>query len=204
MLLVRAISSFLALPALIAFAIPIWIGRTSGSTRHLAPAAVLLCLGALLVLWCVREFYTVGRGTLAPWDPPRRLVTSGPYRISRNPMYIGVATILVGWCILWDSRALAIYSVLFMIAVHLRVIRYEEPWRPTTSDQNGRHTVLTSHVGSFGAVARSTFNLVQADTCVSCCCHSRPQRAYSGSCGRPLNSGVRLLCVHILGLPSVC
>ena len=128
MLLVRAIASFLALPALIAFAIPICIGRTPGPARHLAPAAVLLCLGTFLVLWCVREFYAVGRGTLAPWDPPRRLVTSGPYRISRNPMYIGVATILAAWCILWESRTLEIYSVLFVIAVHLRVIRYEEPW----------------------------------------------------------------------------
>ena len=128
MLLVRAIASFLALPAMIGFAIPIWIGRTAGPARHLAPAAVLLGLGTLLLLWCVREFYAAGRGTLAPWDPPRHLVTSGPYRISRNPMYIGVVTILVAWCILWGSRVLAIYSALFMIAVHLRVVRYEEPW----------------------------------------------------------------------------
>ena len=128
MLLVRAIASFLALPGLVAFAIPIWIGSSAGPARHLAPAAVLLCLGTLLLLWSVREFYAAGRGTLAPWDPPRHLVTSGPYRISRNPIYIGVATILVAWCLLWDSRMLATYSVLFLIAVHLRVVRYEEPW----------------------------------------------------------------------------
>ena len=128
MLLARAIASFLALPGMIAFAIPIWIGRMAGPARHLASAVVLLCLGTLLLLWCVAEFYAAGRGTLAPWDPPRHLVTSGPYRISRNPMYIGVVTILAAWCILWDSRALAIYSVLFMNAVQLRVVRYEEPW----------------------------------------------------------------------------
>lgn len=128
MLLVRAIASFLALPGLVAFAIPIWIGRSAGPARHWVSAAVLLCLGTLLLLWCVREFYAAGRGTLAPWDPPMHLVTSGPYRISRNPIYIGVVTILAGWCILWDSRTLATYSVLFMIAVHLRVVRYEEPW----------------------------------------------------------------------------
>jgi protein-S-isoprenylcysteine O-methyltransferase Ste14 len=129
MLLLRAIASFLALPALVAFAIPIWIGASAGnSVRYLGPAVVLLCLGTVLLLWCVREFYVSGRGTLAPWDPPRHLVTSGPYRISRNPMYVGVVTILAGWSTLWDSGSLLIYSVLFMIGFHLRVLLYEEPW----------------------------------------------------------------------------
>ena len=129
MLLLRAILAFLALPALVGFAIPIWLGTsTDRPLRYLAPAVVLLCLGTLLLLWCVREFYLAGRGTLAPWDPPRHLVTSGPYRVSRNPMYIGVVTILAGWCVLWGSRTLIIYCVSFAIGFHLRVLVYEEPW----------------------------------------------------------------------------
>lgn len=129
MLLLRAIGAFLALPALAAFVIPVWIGVSAAlPIRYPVPAVVLLCLGTLLLLWCVREFYVSGRGTLAPWDPPRHLVTSGPYRISRNPMYIGVVTILAGWCTLWDSRTLIIYSVLFAIGFHLRVLTVEEPW----------------------------------------------------------------------------
>jgi protein-S-isoprenylcysteine O-methyltransferase Ste14 len=129
MLLLRAITAFLALPALFAFAIPIWIGTSAGRpARYLVWAGVLLCLGTLLLLWCVREFYVSGRGTLAPWDPPKHLVTSGPYRISRNPIYVGVVTILAGWCTLWSSRTLLIYSVLVMIAFHLWVLLFEEPW----------------------------------------------------------------------------
>jgi protein-S-isoprenylcysteine O-methyltransferase Ste14 len=88
----------------------------------------LLGLGTLLLLWCVREFYVSGRGTLAPWDPPKHLVTSGPYRISRNPIYVGVVTILAGWCALWSSRTLLLYLVLVMIAFHLWVLLFEEPW----------------------------------------------------------------------------
>jgi protein-S-isoprenylcysteine O-methyltransferase Ste14 len=129
MLLLRAIVAFLALPALVAFAIPIWIGTSAGRPlRYLVWAGALLCLGTLLLLWCVREFYVSGRGTLAPWDPPKHLVTSGPYRISRNPMYVGVVTILAGWCTLWGSRTLLIYSMLVTIAFHLRVLLFEEPW----------------------------------------------------------------------------
>jgi protein-S-isoprenylcysteine O-methyltransferase Ste14 len=129
MLPLRAIAAFLALPGPVAFVVPVWIGASAvRPVRYLAPAAVLVCLGTLLLLWCVREFYVSGRGTLAPWDPPVHLVTSGPYRVSRNPMYVGVVTILAGWCTLWPSRALVIYSALVMIAFQLRVLLFEEPW----------------------------------------------------------------------------
>jgi protein-S-isoprenylcysteine O-methyltransferase Ste14 len=129
MLLLRALAAFLALPGLVAFAIPVWIGWSSPhAVQYPALAGLLLCLGALLLLWCVREFYVAGRGTLAPWDPPRHLVVSGPYRFSRNPMYVGVLTILAGWCTLWGSRTLIIYSVSFLIGFHLRVLLFEEPW----------------------------------------------------------------------------
>jgi protein-S-isoprenylcysteine O-methyltransferase Ste14 len=127
-MLLRALAAFLALPGIVAFVAPVWIGTSLGrAPRNLAPAVVLLCLGTALLAWCVREFYVAGRGTLAPWDPPRHLVTTGPYRISRNPMYVGVVTILAGWCTLWSSRELASYMVLLMIGFHLRVVLAEEP-----------------------------------------------------------------------------
>jgi protein-S-isoprenylcysteine O-methyltransferase Ste14 len=128
-MLIRAIAALVAQPGIVAFALPIAIGTSAGLRVRLVPlAAVPLCLGIFLLLWCVREFYVAGRGTLAPWDPPQHLVTTGPYRISRNPMYIGVVTILVGWCVLWGSRTLIIYTVLFLCGFHLRVLLFEEPW----------------------------------------------------------------------------
>jgi protein-S-isoprenylcysteine O-methyltransferase Ste14 len=136
-MLIRAIAAFLALPGMVAFILPITIGMSTGPpARHVAIAAFLLCIGMLLLLWCVREFYIAGRGTLAPWDPPQHLVTTGPYRFSRNPMYIGVVTILVGWCVLWGSRALVVYAALFLCGFHLRVLLHEEPW---TARQFGVH-----------------------------------------------------------------
>jgi protein-S-isoprenylcysteine O-methyltransferase Ste14 len=125
----RAIAAFVALPGLVAFAIPIAIGMSAPyPVRQLGFAAIPLCFGTVLLLWCVREFYIAGRGTLAPWDPPRHLVSTGPYAVSRNPMYIAVVTILIGWCLLWDSRTLIFYTLCFAIGFHLRVLLFEEPW----------------------------------------------------------------------------
>jgi protein-S-isoprenylcysteine O-methyltransferase Ste14 len=82
----------------------------------------------LVLMWCVRDFYVAGKGTLAPWDPPRHLVRAGLYRFSRNPMYVGVLLILIGWTLAFRSRALLIYAVVVAILFHARVVMNEEPW----------------------------------------------------------------------------
>jgi protein-S-isoprenylcysteine O-methyltransferase Ste14 len=126
---VRALAAFVALPGTVAFAVPVIIAsRADRPVGHPATALVVLSVGTLLLLWCVREFYVAGRGTLAPWDPPRRLVTTGPYRLSRNPMYLGVLTILAGWCLLWSARALLYYALGTLCVFYLRVRLAEEPW----------------------------------------------------------------------------
>ena len=128
-MLLRAIMAFVAMPGIVAFALPLGIGiSTHDPTRYVPLAATVLALGTLLLLACVREFYVTGRGTLAPWSPPRCLVTSGPYRWSRNPMYIGVVTILLGWWLLWDSRTLLTYTLAVACVFYVRVLTMEEPW----------------------------------------------------------------------------
>jgi protein-S-isoprenylcysteine O-methyltransferase Ste14 len=125
----RAVVAFLALPGVVAIAVPVAIGLYAPYRPGYIPLAIALLLsGTLLLLWCVREFYLRGRGTLAPWAPPQRLVTTGPYRFSRNPMYLGVITILLGWSALWASLALVVYAGAVLCAFHLRVLLSEEPW----------------------------------------------------------------------------
>ena len=89
--------------------------------------AVVGALGAALALWCVAAFAVVGKGTPAPFDPPRRLVVRGPYRYVRNPMYLGAALALTGAAIFYRSTALFAYVGLFLIATHCFVVWYEEP-----------------------------------------------------------------------------
>ena len=127
MLFLKALVAFLVLPGTVAFAMPLLVLRPNGTPLRW-PGAVVVVAGTIALLWCVAEFYFAGKGTLAPWSPPKRLVTTGPYRWSRNPMYVGVIVILWGWAVGFHSAALAFYALALMIGFHLRVVLAEEPW----------------------------------------------------------------------------
>ena len=128
----RALLAFLALPGLVAFAIPLASAWPLHVSSFALPGIVPLLIGTVLLLWCVRDFYLKGRGTLAPWDPPRHLVVSGPYGVTRNPMYVAVTLILLGWTIGFRSRVLLTYTLAVMGVFHLRVVFGEEPWLART------------------------------------------------------------------------
>jgi protein-S-isoprenylcysteine O-methyltransferase Ste14 len=129
----RALFAFLALPGIVAFAIPIyWLVSTS-HTGLARPLGLLpLAIGCVGLLWCVRDFYVFGKGTLAPWSPPQHLVTAGLYRYSRNPMYVAVLLIVLGWALSFGVRSLYWYALCVAIAFHLRVVFGEEPWLART------------------------------------------------------------------------
>ncbi len=118
---------------MVAFVIPVLLITPSDRRRWVEPwGGVPLGLGLVVLGLTVREFYVAGRGTLAPWSPPRTLVVSGLYRFSRNPMYLGVLLILCGWGIGLRSWPLALYAVGIAIAFHLRVLLHEEPFLART------------------------------------------------------------------------
>ena len=130
----RALLAFLALPGIVAIAVPAWtaVGILRAGGHFHAVGLLPLGLGFTLLLWCVRDFYVAGRGTLAPWSPPKHLVTVGLYRFSRNPMYVAVLTMLFGWALAFASSGLAVYAALVCVAFHLRVVFGEEPWLART------------------------------------------------------------------------
>jgi len=98
---------------------------TTGVARGLA--IVVLAAGASIYAWCVWDFATFGRGTPAPIDAPKRLVVRGLYRVTRNPMYVGVLTVILGWTILYRSPALALYALAVWCCFQSFVLFYEEP-----------------------------------------------------------------------------
>jgi protein-S-isoprenylcysteine O-methyltransferase Ste14 len=88
---------------------------------------VPISIGAVIILWCFWDFIDSGKGTPAPLDPPKNLVVKGPYRLTRNPMYVGVIFVLSGEILIFESTVLIIYSLMVLLLFHLFVILYEEP-----------------------------------------------------------------------------
>jgi protein-S-isoprenylcysteine O-methyltransferase Ste14 len=86
-----------------------------------------LILGATCMLWCVYDFWNSGHGTPAPIDPPKALVVKGFYRYVRNPMYIGVLSVVLGEAICFASWSIMFYGVCAGLLFHGFVMLYEEP-----------------------------------------------------------------------------
>ena len=123
----RAILAFLALPTLVAGVFPWLISHLPAAHIHQQLYGfVLLGTGGGILLASVVSFYRRGRGTLAPWDPPKHLVVQDLYRFNRNPMYVGVILLTLGWALCTGNPWNYGYSVLILLIFHLRVVLYEE------------------------------------------------------------------------------
>jgi protein-S-isoprenylcysteine O-methyltransferase Ste14/pimeloyl-ACP methyl ester carboxylesterase len=140
----RALLAFLALPGVVAFAVPLFIAGRRLVEGPFSPIGLIpLVAGIALLFWCIRDFYVVGKGTLAPWQPPKRLVTTNLYRFSRNPMYVAVTLVLLGWAIVFRSWGLLLYALCVMAAFHLRVVFHEEPFLLRTHGGEWKRYVAT-------------------------------------------------------------
>jgi len=92
-----------------------------------APGAALFLVGAALSLTTVAYFIFEGRGTPALFDPPRKFVPHGPYRLVRNPMYVGGVAMLLGLGLYLTSVAMAIFALVAFLLIHTFVVFAEEP-----------------------------------------------------------------------------
>lgn len=88
---------------------------------------ILFACGLLILLMCIARFGFEGKGTLSPLDPTKKLVISGLYKYSRNPMYVGVMMILTGETVLYQSYLLLWYSLIIFCAFNAFIIFREEP-----------------------------------------------------------------------------
>jgi protein-S-isoprenylcysteine O-methyltransferase Ste14 len=124
----RQLAAVLLLPGIVTVGVPaLIVWQTDASLRPPAVVGIpLIAVGLVLVVSTVRLFATVGRGTLAPWDPTSRLVVQGPYRFVRNPMISGVLFILLGEAACFASTALLIWFAAVLVANALYIPLVEE------------------------------------------------------------------------------
>lgn len=136
-MLIRHLLAVAVLPFTVAVLVPIWLARRNdvplalGTTvpQVLAQVAGLcfLSIGLALFVTSLRRFVSDGHGTLAPWDPPRQLVVSGPYRYVRNPMISGVLFLLFGEAMILGSGPHLSWALTFLAVNAVYIPLLEEP-----------------------------------------------------------------------------
>ncbi|RED66144.1 methyltransferase family protein [Cohnella lupini] len=127
--IIKHLVSFL-LPATNAVLIPyLIIGDSINSDLNLKSVlgGLVVITGLIILVSTIRTFILIGKGTLAPWSPTIELIVGGIYSYVRNPMISGVLFILVGESLVFNSRGLMIWSLLFFIINHIYFIASEEP-----------------------------------------------------------------------------
>jgi protein-S-isoprenylcysteine O-methyltransferase Ste14 len=109
--------------------IPRWIAGGAFEPHWNAATIIVLAIGAAIMARCIWDFAWTGRGTPAPFDPPRRLVVAGLYRYVRNPMYVGMGVFLIGEALLLPdvTRELLLLVGAYWAALTAFIILYEEP-----------------------------------------------------------------------------
>lgn len=132
MVLLKTIIFSVIFPGTVTILIPYWLLSSSsaqisqpGSIRYLGLVPILI--GVAIYCWCAWDFTFAGKGTPAPIDPPKELVARGLYRYVRNPMYVGIVSILIGEALLFMSLRLFQYAVVAFSFYFLIVLIYEEP-----------------------------------------------------------------------------
>ena len=155
--LARHVLAIVVLPGTVAVTVPLWLARRNGVTVTWPtnPASVLLAaaglaalaVGVALFIASLRGFATQGEGTLAPWDPPRRLVVRGPYRYVRNPMISGVNFIVFGEALVLRSWPHLLWALVFLAMNLCWIPFHEEPQLERRFGDDYR--IYRSHVPRF-------------------------------------------------------
>jgi len=130
---VGSVLFFVVAPGVVAGLVPWWISGWKMQPpflgwRSLRVAGVaLIALGTPMLLDSFVRFALQGRGTPAPVLPTEHLVVTGLYRFVRNPMYVGVLSVILGQALLLGDPRVLGYGAAVWLGFFLFVIGYEEP-----------------------------------------------------------------------------
>ncbi len=121
--------SSLLLPVTILVIVPLLLDPRPTPARGIPLIAGLLIVGVGLYIMArtILSFFRIGRGTLAPWDPPRNLVIVGMYTYVRNPMILGVIAVVIGESLALSSLPIFLFAVFAFVLNTFYFIFSEEP-----------------------------------------------------------------------------
>lgn len=127
-LLLKNLLFTVIVPGTVAVYVPLLVlrDRPFASTIESAIAVAAFAIGGCIYAWCLWDFASFGKGTPAPIDAPKRLVVRGLYRYTRNPMYVGVLSVILGWAVLFRAAEMFLYLVVVGVCFHAFVVLYEE------------------------------------------------------------------------------
>ena len=125
---IKQIISFI-LPITVLILIPLYIERNISAkyTWNLLTGLFIISIGLYVVIVTISTFIRIGKGTLAPWSPTKKLITGGIYGHVRNPMILGVLTVLIGEAIAILSINIFLWALIFFIINNIFFVLYEEP-----------------------------------------------------------------------------
>jgi protein-S-isoprenylcysteine O-methyltransferase Ste14 len=158
---------------------------THGSWTHLREtwnayggvALQLAMMPAVMGLSAVQEFASRGLGTPIPFDPPRRLVTTGPYAYVANPMQLSMVLVVTGWGVIIGSGWMMLAGPMaFVYSVGLASWdeesdlgeRFGEPWRAYRRHVRAWIPRLRPYHAALDADARRPARLYVAESCGKC------------------------------------
>ena len=87
---------------------------------------IIFIIFGIWICYRVRSIFLQNRTTLSPFETPSVLVTTGPFQISRNPVYLGMASILLGSALFMGSAIPFISPLLFILIIEIKFIPIEE------------------------------------------------------------------------------
>lgn len=126
--ILKQLFSFI-LPITVLVIVPLWIEkhRVVDFSFRLLCGIALMAIGLIVMGLTILSFIRIGRGTLAPWSPTKKLVITGLYRHVRNPMILGVFTVLLGEALSLWSQNILIWAMCFLFINTIYFILSEEP-----------------------------------------------------------------------------
>lgn len=113
-------------PVILGLIIEMYLTRIEAKNLFFIYLGTIICiLGILIMIFALKEFY-VNEESPAPFISTKKIITTGIFRFSRNPMYLSFFVSTLGVSIILFSTGILFGSIIGIILIHKLVVIFEE------------------------------------------------------------------------------